>query len=81
MQIMRSCINFLINDCVLVLLLYPLAAVQMWHQAEFGKAPYAANGGDEIEIGMRNPAIRAAEDNNDLAEKDPPPPAYESTKI
>ena len=78
---MRNCINFLIHYCVAVLLLYPLAAVQMWHQAEFGKVPYSGNEDNEIEIGVRNPAVRQAEDSNDQAEKDSPPPAYESTKI
>ena len=79
---MSTWINFLIHNCILVLLLYPLAIVQMFHQAEFGDVPYAANGGREVEIGMSNPAAaHITVQNESIDVKDSPPPSYENTKI
>ena len=72
----------LIHGLILVLILYPLAAVQMWHQVKYGKVPYAVNGGNEVEVGIENAAvvIRPLEDRTD-SEMKVPPPSYDNTQM
>ncbi len=53
------------------MLLYPLAMVQMYHQAKYGKVPYCA--GETPELGSENPAA------NDM-EMCPPYPAINMEK-
>lgn len=65
-----------------MLLLYPLAAVQMWDQAEKGKVPYTVT---EIELGTENPIAAQVEiTNGDEIVKDScdtPPPSYNNTML
>lgn len=72
----------MVEDFFAVLILYPLAAVQMWHQVKYGKVPYAVNGGNEVEVGIENAAvvIRPLEDRTD-AEMKVPPPSYDNTQM
>ena len=65
-----------------MLLLYPLATVQMWDQAKNGRVPY-----QDVEVTMElgttndaaandviNPDVKKSDDFNE-----PPPPSYEVT--
>eukprot|EP00112_Aurelia_sp_Birch-Aquarium-sp1_P019540 Seg4846.3 transcript_id=Seg4846.3/GoldUCD/mRNA.D3Y31 product="hypothetical protein" protein_id=Seg4846.3/GoldUCD/D3Y31 len=69
----------MVEDFFAMLLLYPLATVQMWDQAKNGRAPY-----DEIEVAMELGATNSAA-TNDVIEPDvkkgseEPPPAYDVT--
>lgn len=78
LRLVNSCINTL-----LVLLLYPLASVQMWDQADKGKVPFF--NGNEIELGTPNPAATAEGSRNgdDIVKEayEPPPPAYNSSML
>eukprot|EP00795_Rhopilema_esculentum_P014324 gene14324-5364_t len=82
----------MVEDFFAVLILYPLAAVQMWDQTEKGEVPYS--NGDAIELGTRNAA--AAPEDTAVTERngfepvgpekvavfeDKPPPSYDNTVL
>ncbi len=53
----------------IVMILYPLATMQMYQQCKYGKVPYAVS--DTMEMGIEN---------NAAANLDVPPPSYEKAR-
>ena len=81
-KLYARCVDLSLYDFIAVLLLYPLAAIQMWHQTQYGKLKHAGRGGTDMELKVPTSVTAScAVDNMDDSEKGDPAPSCEIAEV